>query len=79
MSIPLNPIIIDKVIKSIHNYYRMTLEELCDNYDHNMIFHGEIMKHQDISSLDDTAFEIMNACMDAYLEKYPEPFVRSIK
>ena len=74
MSIPLNPIIIDKVIKNIHDEYKMTLEELCDNYDNNMIFHDEIMKYQDISALGD-GFEIMNACMDAYIKKYPEPVI----
>ena len=66
--------IVDKVINNIYDEHKMTFEELCDNYDNNMIFYDEIMKYQDISALGD-GFEIMNACMDAYRKKYPEPLV----
>ena len=61
---------IDKIIKNIYNQENLTFDEMCIKYDVNEIFYNEIIKHKDISKLNQDAFDFMNLCFDAYVKKY---------
>ena len=61
---------INKVITNIYNEENLTYNQMCNKYDQNEIFYNEIIKHKDISKLNQKDFEFMNLCFDAYIKKY---------
>tara|TARA_Y100001963_G_C6466591_1_gene302607 strand:+ start:66 stop:533 length:468 start_codon:yes stop_codon:yes gene_type:complete len=62
--------IVNKVITNIYNDLNMGYFDICKKYDQNEIFYDEIMKHKDISCLNQKDFDFMAICIDAYIEKY---------
>ena len=42
---------IDKIITNIYNEENLTYNQMCNKYDQNEIFYNEIIKHKDISKL----------------------------
>ena len=61
---------INKVITNIYNEENLTYNQMCNKYDQNEIFYNEIIKHKDISKLNQKDFDFMNLCFDAYINKY---------
>ena len=61
---------INKIITNIYNEENLTYNQMCNKYDQNEIFYNEIIKHKDISKLNQDDFDFMNLCFDAYIKKY---------
>ena len=61
---------INKIITNIYNQENLTFDEMCNKYDQNEIFYNEIIKYKDISKLNQDAFDFMNLCFEAYINKY---------
>ena len=61
---------INKIITNIYNEENLTYNQMCNKYDQNEIFYNEIIKHKDISKLNQKDFDFINLCQVAYIKKY---------